>query len=36
MSTKRVNEDYPGNTKPMSDSQLKKIAEQQYKAEQLK
>ncbi len=34
MSTKRVNEDYPANAKPMSDSQLKKIAEQQYKAEQ--
>ena len=29
-----VNEDYPKTNKPMSDNQLKKIAEAQYKAEQ--
>jgi len=34
MSTKLVNEDYPKTNKPMSDNQLKKIAEAQYKAEQ--
>ena len=32
--TKLVNEDYPKTNKPMSDNQLKKIAEAQYKAEQ--
>ena len=34
MSTKLVNEDYPKTNKPVSDNQLKKIAEAQYKAEQ--
>ena len=32
--SKLVNEDYPKTGKPMSDNQLKKIAEQQYIAEQ--
>ena len=31
--SKLVNEDYPKTNKPMSDNQLKKIAEAQYKAE---
>ena len=31
--SKLVNEDYPQTNKPMSDNQLKKIAEAQYKAE---